>query len=62
MFGTFQEEEETPRYGLKRDFDSQNPVHVWFSEIPQLWRDLKASGSLYEVFKRLFGRPGWQPK
>lgn len=62
MFGTFQVEEETPRYGLKRDFDSQNPFIVWFSELPQLWRDLKASKSLTEVYMRLFGPPGWEPK
>lgn len=62
LFGSFQVEEETPRYGLKRDFDSQNPVHVWFSELPQLWRDLMRAKSLSEVFMRLFGRPGWEPK
>ena len=62
MFGTFQIEEETPRYGLVRDFDSQNPIHVWFSELPQLGRDLWAAQSFHEFWKRLFGRPGWQPK
>lgn len=62
MFGTFQVEEETPRYGLKRDFDSQNPIRVWFSELPQLWRDLKAAKSRREVFMRLFAKPGWEPK
>ncbi|MGI9373063.1 MAG: sterol desaturase family protein [Hyphomicrobiales bacterium] len=62
LFGTFQVEEETPRYGLARDFDSRNPIHVWFSELPQLWRDLKNASSAKEVFMRLFGRPGWQPK
>ena len=61
MFGTFQEEEETPRYGLKRDFDSQNPFVVWFSEIPQFWKDLKNSKSLRELLGRIFGRPGWEP-
>ena len=62
MFGTFQVEEETPRYGLKRDFDSRNPIHVWFSELPQLARDLKGAKSAREVFMRLFGKPGWEPK
>ncbi len=28
LFGTFQVEEETPRYGLKRDFNSVNPLGV----------------------------------
>lgn len=62
MFGTFQVEEETPRYGLKRAFDSQNPLRVWFSELPQLWRDLKAARSAREVIMRLFAKPGWEPK
>lgn len=62
MFATFQVEEETPRYGLKRDFESQHPIHVWFSELPQLWCDLKAARSGREVLMRLFARPGWEPK
>ena len=62
MFGSFQVEEETPVYGLTTDFDSQNPLKVWFSEIPALWRDLKAAKSSYEVFMRLFAGPGWSPK
>ena len=62
MFGTFQEEEETPRYGLKRDFDSQNPLVVWFSELPDLYRNLRDARSLREVRMYLFGPPGWTPK
>ena len=61
MFGTFQEEEETPRYGLTRDFDTRNPLRVWFSEIPELTRDLGRSRSVREVFGYLFCRPGWAP-
>ena len=61
LFGTFQVEEETPRYGLKRDFNSQNPLQVWFSEIPELWRDLRNAKGLHEIFMRLFARPGWKP-
>lgn len=61
MFGTFQEEIETPRYGLKRDFDSQNPLKVWFSELPELFRNVRDAKSAYEVRMRLFGPPGWEP-
>jgi len=61
LFGTFQAEEETPRYGLVRDFDSRNPVRVWFSELPGLARDLKASRNPREVWRHLFGRPGSAP-
>lgn len=62
MFGTFQVEEETPRYGLKRDFDSRNPIRVWFSELPGLWQDLCAARSIHEVWMTLFGPPGWSPQ
>ncbi|MEM9344616.1 MAG: sterol desaturase family protein [Pseudomonadota bacterium] len=61
MFGTFQEEEETPRYGLARDFDSRNPFLVWVSEIPGLWRDCVAAKTWGEVWGHLFGRPGAVP-
>ena len=61
MFGTFQAEEERPSYGLRRDFDSVNPLAVWFSEVPQYLRDLKTAGTWREVWMRTFGRPGWKP-
>lgn len=57
MFGTYQAEEETPRYGLKRDFDSRNPFVVWFSEWPGLFRDLRAARTWPERRKAVFGRP-----
>lgn len=61
LFGTFQIEEERPRYGLKRDFNSQNPLLVWISELPALIQDLRRAKTWREVRKRLFGPPGWQP-
>ena len=61
LFGSFQAEEETPRYGLVRDFNSPNPLKVWFSELPPLWRDLKAANSSRDIWMRLFARPAWQP-
>lgn len=61
LFGTFQEEEETPRYGLVRDFDSINPPVVWFSELPQYFRDLNAARTWHEVWMRTFGPPDWSP-
>ncbi|MEM7060556.1 MAG: sterol desaturase family protein [Pseudomonadota bacterium] len=61
LFGTFQVEEETPRYGLKRDFNSQNPVAVWFSEIPALARDVAKSRSVGEAWRYLMRPPGWSP-
>ena len=62
MFGSFQEEEETPRYGLKRDFESRNPVLVWFSELPGLWTDLRGAKSFGEAWGYLWQPPGWEPE
>lgn len=62
MFGSFQEEEETPRYGLKREFDSQNPFAVWFSEIPGLVRDVAGAKSWGEAWRYLMKPPGWTPE
>lgn len=61
MFGTYQREEERPNYGLARDFDSVNPIAVWFSELPALFGDLRASRNGKQRWQRLFGRPGWSP-
>ncbi|MGD1935443.1 MAG: sterol desaturase family protein [Candidatus Phaeomarinobacter sp.] len=57
-FGTYQCEEETPRYGLVRDFDSVNPLQVWFSELPGLFRDLRKSQSIGDVWTCLMAAPG----
>ena len=62
LWGTFKEEEETPRYGLKRDFDSRNPIKVWFSEWPGLIKDVQTSKSLGQACSVLFRSPGWAPK
>lgn len=62
LFGTYQREEERPRYGLKRDFESVNPFVVWFSELPGLFSDLRRARSFGEVWMYLFGKPGWTPK
>ena len=61
LFGTYQAEEETPRYGLKREFDSRNPIAVWFSEVPGLWRDVRAARSWGEAWRYMMRAPGWTP-
>lgn len=61
IFGTYQKEEETPKYGLARDYDSINPLSVWVSEIPGLFRDLGSARSLREALGYVFRPPGWKP-
>ncbi|MEM9616424.1 MAG: sterol desaturase family protein [Pseudomonadota bacterium] len=62
LFGTYQREEETPRYGLKRDYDSVHPISVWFSELPRFVSDVKGAKSWGDVWGYVFGKPGWAPK
>ncbi|MEM7779651.1 MAG: sterol desaturase family protein [Pseudomonadota bacterium] len=62
IFGTYQREEEAPNYGLKRDFDSVNPLVVWFSELPRFFSDIANARSLREALMFAFGPPGWKPK
>ncbi|MEM1075584.1 MAG: sterol desaturase family protein [Pseudomonadota bacterium] len=61
FWGTFQIEEETPVYGLKRDFDSQNPLKVWFSELPALISDVSKARNAGEALNYILRRPGWAP-
>jgi|MEHZ01.6.fsa_nt_MEHZ011626393.1_3 sterol desaturase/sphingolipid hydroxylase (fatty acid hydroxylase superfamily) len=58
LFGTYQQEDETPKYGLARDFDSTNPLQVWFSELPRLFSDIAGASSLHELQIVLFGKSG----
>ncbi len=58
IFGTYRKEDETPRYGLARDFDSVNPLTVWVSELPRLFNELRAAASASELWTLLFSQPG----
>ena len=58
LFGTYQKEAERPVYGLKRDFSSVNPFVVWFSELPQFFRDISKADSVRAALRTIFGRPG----
>ncbi|MEM8706267.1 MAG: sterol desaturase family protein [Actinomycetota bacterium] len=60
-FGTYQAEEETPTYGLTTQIETTNPIKVWFSEFPALFRDLRGARSWREWFGFLLNRPGWRP-
>lgn len=62
LFGTYQREEETPIYGLKRDFESVNPLVVWFSELPQFFQDIATARSWRDAFMFVCGPPEWRPQ
>lgn len=62
MFGTFQEEEERPTYGITKPINSWNPVWVNLNHYQQMWEQQHSIKGLRNKLKYLFYRPGWLPK
>lgn len=61
LFGTFQEEEERPTYGITKPLNSWNAVWANVSHYQNMWTDLKQIPSLKDKAKYLFAKPGWLP-
>ena len=59
LFGTFQEEEEQPTYGLTKNINTYNPFKIAFSEWWRIAQDLRRAGSPKNAWGYLFGPPGW---
>lgn len=63
MFGTFQEEEHKPTYGITKPVKSYNPVTLNFHVWVEVFKQLKEARSLKDVYQILFGYPGtWKKK
>lgn len=61
MFGTFQEEEEKPTYGITRPLNSWNPLYANFSHYIAMGQDLRKIRRWDDKFRYLFMKPGWLP-
>jgi sterol desaturase/sphingolipid hydroxylase (fatty acid hydroxylase superfamily) len=61
MFGTFQEEEEKPTYGITKPINSWNPIWANVSHYADMSDDLKRIPKWSDRFKYLFKKPGWLP-
>lgn len=61
MFGTFQEEEERPTYGITKPINSWNAVFANFSHYEEMGKDLKQITNWKDKIKYLFMKPGWLP-
>ncbi|PKD16639.1 fatty acid hydroxylase [Salegentibacter salinarum] len=57
IFGTFQEEDEKPRYGITKPVNSYNPFFLVFHEWIDISKDIWKSKSLKEAWIILFGSP-----
>lgn len=61
MFGTFQQEEEHPVYGLTKPLETNNPAKIAFFEWVNIAKDLFVKYKFKHFFKVLFAPPGWSP-
>lgn len=62
MFGTFQEEEERPTYGITTPVDSWNPVWVNFDHYQKMAGWLGRAKGMRAKMGILFRKPGWFPE
>jgi alkylglycerol monooxygenase len=61
MFGTFQEEEERPTYGVTVPVQSWNPLWVNVQHYAGMWQQLKQCRSWADRWRTLINKPGWRP-
>lgn len=61
MFGTFQEEEEKPTYGVTKPINSWNPVWANVTHYADMSHDLKRIPKWTDKVRYLFKKPGWLP-
>jgi sterol desaturase/sphingolipid hydroxylase (fatty acid hydroxylase superfamily) len=62
MFGTFQEEEEKPTYGITKPINSWNAIWANMSHYADMREDLRRIPSWGDRVKYLFKKPGWLPE
>lgn len=62
LFGTYQAETETCRYGTVKPFTSNNPVWANAIEYVVIWRKIIASNGWWNKFLAIFRAPGWTPR
>ena len=57
LFGTFEPEIETVKYGLVKNVNTFNPVKITFMGWQEIFSDIKDSNSFKEVLYNFFGPP-----
>ncbi|MCH7399509.1 sterol desaturase family protein [Belliella sp. DSM 107340] len=60
-FGTFQEEEEKPTYGITVPVNSWNPVWVNLSHYVSMKEEMKQIPNWSDKIRYMFNKPGWLP-
>ncbi|MCO4291697.1 sterol desaturase family protein [Solitalea sp. MAHUQ-68] len=59
MFGTFVEENVHPTYGLTKNLETHNPLHIAFDEWGAVIKDVWKAPTFKAKIGYLFGPPGW---
>lgn len=59
LFGTYQEEEEKPAYGLTKKLINPNVVDIMFSDWKLLFCKVSTAGSIKRAINYLIQPPGW---
>lgn len=62
LFGTFQQEEEAPHYGITSPLNSWNPVYAQVQHVGNIWEDFRRVTGFRNKWMVLFGKPGWLPE
>jgi alkylglycerol monooxygenase len=62
MFGTFQEEEEEPVYGVTTQLKSWNPAWANVEYYVTMYQNAKKFSLFKDKLKYVFAKPGWQPE
>ena len=62
MFGTFAEEREKVKFGIRENVKTFNPLKITFRVWFQIADDFSKSKTLKNKLLSIFGRPEWKPK
>ena len=57
MFGTFEPEKESVKYGLVKNVKTFNPIKITFMEWSNILKDIKNSNNIKESLYLFFGPP-----
>jgi sterol desaturase/sphingolipid hydroxylase (fatty acid hydroxylase superfamily) len=61
IFGTYQEETFSPKYGLTENINSFNPIAIEFFEWKNIVKDFRKTKRVKHMLQYLFNPPGWSP-
>jgi sterol desaturase/sphingolipid hydroxylase (fatty acid hydroxylase superfamily) len=61
VFGTYEEYDEKPDYGIIKDINPDNFKQIHFDVWIDLWKDLKQTDNWIDKVKILIKPPGWTP-